>query len=411
MADVFVSYSREDKPRAEAIATALGNAGYEVFWDNEIPPGSTWADYLQAKITGSKALVVLWTATSTQSQWVREEARIGRDSKKLVPIILDGAAPPFGFGEVQAVDLTGWRGEPDNPEWKRFLNGLAFVVQQGGGGTPQPRGPQRPVNMMGGPAPAGIGAVKSFPKPLLYAGIGLVALLGIGSLVSGGSGPGAGPPAVGGGGVLTPSSPVALSATVQAAVDKAQAAQRDARIAVAEARTNAPLGQQAAQLASTGQQGYGMNQGAAGAIAGDLIGLQSGRSAPVMLETPMGQISGLMQATSQQDFTIVGSAVMPGGLTGEGRWVYSGERYSFLGAGSVAGKYSFEGTQAGAQAEGAGIAVIRYANGDRYEGEYRVVGEGAQAQIFRHGLGAHYGANGSILNTGRFDNDRYAGPS
>lgn len=124
MADVFVSYAREDQARAAQIARGLEAEGYDVFWDNEIPPGQTWADYIEAKLADAKALVVLWSGASTQSQWVREEARMGRDRGKLVPVLLDGAPAPFGFGELQAADLSAWTGAAADPAWRRFVAGV-----------------------------------------------------------------------------------------------------------------------------------------------------------------------------------------------------------------------------------------------------------------------------------------------
>ena len=47
MADGFLSSAREDAARAEQIARGLEAAGLNVFWDNEIPPGQTWADYIE----------------------------------------------------------------------------------------------------------------------------------------------------------------------------------------------------------------------------------------------------------------------------------------------------------------------------------------------------------------------------
>jgi len=125
MADVFVSYAREDAARAGQIARMLESQGYDVFWDNEIPPGQTWADYTEAKLTASKVTVVLWTASSVASQWVREEARMARDKGKLVPVLLDGTPPPFGFGEVQGADLSAWRGEPNHSGFGRVVAAIA----------------------------------------------------------------------------------------------------------------------------------------------------------------------------------------------------------------------------------------------------------------------------------------------
>ena len=89
MTDVFISYAREDGAQAERIARGLEAMGLSVFWDNEIPPGQTWADYIETKLNQCAAAVVLWSEHSTKSQWVREEARMGRS--KLIPAKLDAS--------------------------------------------------------------------------------------------------------------------------------------------------------------------------------------------------------------------------------------------------------------------------------------------------------------------------------
>ena len=68
MADVFVSYAREDNAKAEQIARGLQSMGLEVFWDTEIPPGQTWADYIEGKLSACKAVIVLWSSHSTGSR-------------------------------------------------------------------------------------------------------------------------------------------------------------------------------------------------------------------------------------------------------------------------------------------------------------------------------------------------------
>ncbi len=138
MADVFLSYSREDTVRAEQVAKGLTAAGLNVFWDNEIPPGTTWADYIEQKLTQSKALIVLWSEHSTKSQWVREEARMGRDKGVLIPVSIDSAQPPFGFGEVKAANLANWNGEADHPHWRRFVDAVQNATRLERPAAPEP---------------------------------------------------------------------------------------------------------------------------------------------------------------------------------------------------------------------------------------------------------------------------------
>ncbi|MEZ5970290.1 MAG: TIR domain-containing protein [Hyphomonadaceae bacterium] len=137
MTDVFISYAREDAAQAERIARGLEGQGLSVFWDNEIPPGQTWADYIEGKLNQCNVAVVLWSEHSTKSQWVREEARMGRN--KLIPAKLDNHEAPFGFGDVQAADLSGWGGDYNHPQWARFTNAvLAKARPNAPSAAPQP---------------------------------------------------------------------------------------------------------------------------------------------------------------------------------------------------------------------------------------------------------------------------------
>lgn len=136
MADVFISYAREDRDAALRIAQGLNAMGLDTFWDTEIPPGQTWADYIEAKLVNSKAVIVLWSAHSTRSHYVREEARIARDKSRLIPAQIEAGPLPFGFGEVQTADLTQWRGDYNTEAWSRFANAVYATVR--GSAPPQP---------------------------------------------------------------------------------------------------------------------------------------------------------------------------------------------------------------------------------------------------------------------------------
>lgn len=182
MAEVFLSYAREDRARAELVARGLAAAGVEVFWDNEIPPGQTWADYIETKLTQCRALIVLWSENSTKSQWVREEARLGRDKGVLIPAMIDACQAPFGFGEVQAANLADWRGEPDHANWRRFVE----AVRAASAREASPRlqsamsAPPRAATAAHAAAPA---AVKKKGLPVwvwvLGAVVGTIVVLGI----------------------------------------------------------------------------------------------------------------------------------------------------------------------------------------------------------------------------------------
>jgi uncharacterized membrane protein YhaH (DUF805 family) len=80
---------------------------------------------------------------------------MARDKSKLIPAIIDGSTSPLGFGEVQAADLTTWRGEPNHPQWTRFANAV-FTAARGAAPPPQQAAPQ--------PAPSAWRAAASAPS-------------------------------------------------------------------------------------------------------------------------------------------------------------------------------------------------------------------------------------------------------
>lgn len=114
MAKVFLSYAREDTARARPLAQALQAAGHSVWWDQQITGGDQFARAIEQALDSADAVVVLWTVSSCNSAWVRDEAASGRDTNRLVPVCLDGCTPPLGFRQFQAIDLRSWNGRANS---------------------------------------------------------------------------------------------------------------------------------------------------------------------------------------------------------------------------------------------------------------------------------------------------------
>ena len=125
MADVFLSYAREDAERAAAIARHLQDAGWTVFWDRRVVAGSLWEDVIERELRASRCVVVLWSAASVGSRWVRTEARFALNRNTLVPASIDGTEPPLAFQFVEAAQLHAWNGDIDDPEFAILTDGIA----------------------------------------------------------------------------------------------------------------------------------------------------------------------------------------------------------------------------------------------------------------------------------------------
>lgn len=110
MASVFLSYDHEDSARAAPIAAALETHGHSVWWDRQIHGGAEYNSEIESAVENADAVVVLWSAASVRSAWVRDEAAEGRDRGRLVPVLIEAVKPPMGFRQYQTLDLSQWTG-------------------------------------------------------------------------------------------------------------------------------------------------------------------------------------------------------------------------------------------------------------------------------------------------------------
>ena len=115
MADVFISYARTDEKIARRLATVLQKAGHSLWWDADLPAHRSYSEEIESQLRDAKAVVVLWSKEAIESQWVRAEADIARNDRKLVQLSTDGTIPPMPFNQIQCADLSGWRGGDRHP--------------------------------------------------------------------------------------------------------------------------------------------------------------------------------------------------------------------------------------------------------------------------------------------------------
>ena len=118
MADVFISYAREDEPKARQLADALTARGWGVWWDRAITPGEVFSRVIQRELEAAPCVVVLWSRASIASEYVQDEATVAKERGALVPALIDDVRPPLGFRQRQVVNLTAWRGDVSNPEYR-----------------------------------------------------------------------------------------------------------------------------------------------------------------------------------------------------------------------------------------------------------------------------------------------------
>lgn len=128
MADIFVSYKKEDAGRVVRIVEGLRAEGFTVWWDHGIAPGSSWHQTIQRELEAAKVVVAVWSELSTSAPWVKEEAMAGQARGALVPVRIDDVAPPLGFGLVQYADLIDWSGDIEESHWDFFIESIRATM-------------------------------------------------------------------------------------------------------------------------------------------------------------------------------------------------------------------------------------------------------------------------------------------
>ena len=154
MADIFMSYAREDQARIRDLVSALEGQGWSVFWDRRIPAGKTWQSYIGQALGDAKCMIVAWSRDSIISDWVIEEANEAKKRGLLMPVLLDPVEPPLGFRGIQAADLTGWKPGSSSTQFDQLAQDIVGLI----GGVPRGLAPEGELNARTQP--------MAVPKPM-----------------------------------------------------------------------------------------------------------------------------------------------------------------------------------------------------------------------------------------------------
>ena len=138
MPDLFISYAREDRATALALAEVLQARGVNVWWDRELTGGGDFASEIEQQLRNSPLALVLWSAASVRSDFVRDESGRARDMQKLLPVRIAEVDLPLGFGTLHTLDMLGWDGDPDDPACQHVVTQVFQRLAQAHGA---PTGP------------------------------------------------------------------------------------------------------------------------------------------------------------------------------------------------------------------------------------------------------------------------------
>ena len=149
MADVFVSYARNDKARVAPLVAAIEAKGWSVWWDPEIAPGQEFDDQIDAEIAAALSVLVVWTPVSVASRWVRGEAREAAERGILVPVRFEQARLPMDVRAIHTTDLDGWGESSASPQAQEFLRALGALIARSQAARPAKPGSASASSMPG----------------------------------------------------------------------------------------------------------------------------------------------------------------------------------------------------------------------------------------------------------------------
>src|SRR6266545_4960006 len=132
MDEIFISYASEDRKRAQILAQALEARGWPIWWDREIPLGQSFDEVIEKALAGAKCVIVLWSAVSVASEWVRNEASEAKRRGILIPVFLEPVDAPLAFRLLNGADLRDWSGDASNAEFVRLVERVTELLAQSG---------------------------------------------------------------------------------------------------------------------------------------------------------------------------------------------------------------------------------------------------------------------------------------
>jgi len=130
MAEIFISYASENRERARGLAQVLGARGWSVWWDREIPLGKSFDDVIEKALAEAKCVIVLWSAVSIASEWVRNEASEAKRRGILIPVFIEPVDAPLAFRLLNGADLRDWPADATDAEFDRLVERVTQLLGQ-----------------------------------------------------------------------------------------------------------------------------------------------------------------------------------------------------------------------------------------------------------------------------------------
>ena len=192
-ADVFVSYSSQDRDRVIPVVDYLRSSGISVWVDEgNIHAADLWSEQIVQAIASCRVLVVMLSGNSTDSHNVIKEAMLASEQKKvLLPVYLEPAEIPaklqYQLAGIQHLELYG---QDEKEVLADLATGLIKRGVSGENDTVETKSSTIKRNESPKPRPTTSSQPKNIAKPIAWAlAICVVLLLGVIFFKSASTGP------------------------------------------------------------------------------------------------------------------------------------------------------------------------------------------------------------------------------
>jgi hypothetical protein len=144
---------------------------------------------IEANLQTCDVVLVVWSQRARLSRWVLDEAERGLARGVLLPVGIDAASAPLGFGGLQVIDFSDWGADYNSKVWTALLSRIAMLVEAPD--RPQARPtisvlPKMLALVAGWGVPIGVVLWAAYARQVTTSALGLplVDALGIGCGVS-----------------------------------------------------------------------------------------------------------------------------------------------------------------------------------------------------------------------------------
>ena len=135
MADVFISYKREEREDVVRIADALRALKLDVWFDARLTSGESFNQEIDREARSAGCILVCWSPGAIASDWVQAESLIGFNDRKLAACQVAGdhaLQVPAPFNAIHANDLRDWDGAGDHAGWQALLQRIGEKLDRPG---------------------------------------------------------------------------------------------------------------------------------------------------------------------------------------------------------------------------------------------------------------------------------------